>query len=1508
MITTQTLSRTPVASPMQPGRPRRVVTVLSQRRVGLVRLIETLLIGAMAYVPLLLVKPGIETSDTKTYLYLDPARFLRQAATTWDPSVALGTVTHQYIGYLFPMGPFYWFFSAIGVPVWVTQRLWLGSILFAAGAGVVYLGRTLNLRAPGRTVAAFAFMLSPYFLQYAGRISVILLPWAGLPFMVALAARALRHGGWKYPALFALVVAMVSGINATAVIYVGVAPLLWLIFAVAILRECSWGAACIAALKMALLTLLCCLWWIAGLVVEAGYGVDVLRYTETLATTASTSSPSQVIRGLGYWYFYGSDRLGPWTKSSVLYTQQLWLVALSYLAPVLAFLSAAVIRWRYRAFFAGLVLAGVVLSVGAYPFQHPTPAGSALKRFMSDTTAGLALRSTDRATPLVVLGIAMLLGAGIAAFRVRLPRLSLILALATLAAVIANNPAIFNGDAEVSSFFTQPAKLPSYERAAIKYLNANRTDTRVLAIPGNNFASYRWGDTVDPPEPAFLDRPFVTREEQVMGSIATANTLSALDDPIQVGTEQWNALAPIAQLLSAGDVLVQYDQRFEHYDTPQPQLLAQQLAVTPSGLADPVSFGTPQPNTPSYRDVDGEDLSNLDGLASPPPLVDYTVNDPRPITRAESDTGALVVAGDATGLEDLAAAGLLDTNSAIFYAGTLDKDPTQLKHLLADNASLVVTDTNRKQAFRWNTLLGDSGFTETPSDNPAKTDPNDFPLNLFPGAPTDAKTTASYGGAIDVTASSYGNPISYAPESDAYGAVDGSLDTSWNTGTFLSNPAGQWWQVKLSDAATADQITVVQPQNGNLSRWITRVTLTFDHGHPVTVNLGPSSRAASGQVITFPTRTFHTLRITIDKTSNDHEPVPAATAVGLAEVQIPGQQIVEVIKMPSDLLSAAGTASINNALTIDMSRQRVSPYLAPYRTDPETTISREFDLPTARTFTLSGSASISTLIPDDEIDRLVGRTTSGDSTVTAYSEGRLPGDAEATASAAADGNLTTAWQPGSGAAYQKGEWLEYDVNKSVTFDHLDLQVVADGRHSVPTSLQISTENGTRSVQLPPITDQHTLGATVSVPVSFPAISGRHIRITVTGVRIESATNFDSTTPVGLPLAIAEVGIPGVQVGPDPATLPGKCVSNLITIDGNPISVKVVGSTATALDDGEVSVVPCGADAAGITLGPGSHVIQTAPGHAPFTGWNLDQLVLGSAAGGGPATAAPFGSLAATQPGPAPAVTVTHQSTTSESLTVAGATQPFELVLGQSVNAGWRAVASPSSPSTHRGALHSVNLGPPQLVDGFANGWQVTAADLRALGAGGGGPFTVALEWTPQQRVWVALVVSGVTILVCVILGFVPVRRLLRRRRRNAANDPSTRDSVAAPRDGREDLPILSSPLSDHGARPRIYAIPIVAILTGAGAAAFVSLRVGLVVGVATLVALSLRWLRTVLTLASVGFLAAAATIIVIAQVHHTAAHNANLFVWVAVVALAADAVVVVTRQRRRERQQRQQSE
>ncbi len=1474
----------------------------------------TAVLAALAYAPLLAVRPGVVTPDTKTYLYLDPVRFLSQVAFMWNPTVALGTTTHEYIGYLLPMGPFFVVTHLLGVPVWAAQRLWMGSILFAAGAGVLYLSRVMGLRGPGPVAGAAAYMLSPYFLQYAGRISVILLPWAGLPFMLAFTIIALRRGGWREPALFAIVVALVSGINASSIIYVAVAPILWLVYAVVVLRESTWRHALGVGLRISVLTLGACLWWMAGLEIEAAYGVNTLKYTETVSSTSQTSNASEIIRGLGYWYFYGSDHLGAWSAAAVRFTQKISLLATSYAVPVLALVAAAFVRWRERAFFLVLLFLGLVLSVGPFPYTDPTRIGGALKDFMVNTTAGLALRSTDRATPVVLLALAMLLGSALTALWRRVSIVGIVTAVLVGGLVIANNPSLFNGEAISAGSLVQPATLPSYQLAAIAHLNATHPGTRVFAIPGNDFASYRWGNTVDTPQPALLNRSFVTREQQIMGSIATADTLYAVDGPYQDGTADTNALAPMARLMGAGDLLVEYDQRYEHYGVPHPKLLAQQLSQTPLGLSDPITFGSPRPNVSTYSTLNEADLAAPANLAWPAPLVDYTVANPRPMLRGESDSGAIVMEGDATGVNNLAGLGLLNNDNAIYYAGTLASDASQLKTLAGQGAQLVLTDTNRKQAFQWASMTANAGFTETPSDNPAKTDPRDSPIDLFPDAGISSKTVASYQGAVNVTSSSYGNGITYNPEYAAYSAIDDNFDTAWITGTFVPDPAGQWWQAQFANPVTADHITLVQPQHGDRSRFISSVTVTFDGKYPERFQLTNASHAEGGQTLTFPSRSFHTLRVTIDGTTNDHENFHSASAVGFAEVEIPGQTVRQVIDMPTQMLDTLGAASQSDRLSVVMTRERESQY--PPRSDPETTISREFTLPTARTFTLSGSASISALIPDDEIDALVGRSTSGaGGDITAYSSGRLPGDLNATASTTLDGNPTTAWQPGLGIAAQNGATLTYDLKGSHTFHQLNLQVIADGQHSVPTSMTIASGTQTRTVALPPIADSTVPGTTTSVPVTFAPLSGTHFVVTFNTVRAESASNYYSAGPLALPLGIAEIGFPGVSAAPTPPTLPGTCVSNLLTIDGKPISVKMVGTTQEALTGSEVQVVPCGPDAVGITLGAGTHIVETAAGHSPTcgaepqtcTGWDLDQLALDSAPGGGPGSAGfpttqgtPV--LSATQPGPAPTVTQTSSHIDTETAKVTGATQPFEFVLGESVDKGWKATAQPAAGAP--AGSHAVNLGGSQLTDSFANGWQITMADLHALG---GPDFTVTLTWTPQKVEWGALALSAGTLFLCLLLAFMPTRprrwlraRLPRRLRGPAGPDAPVRP--AAPFDApATTLPFFRDPAVRLSAHPLTF---VRALLIGAVTAGITSLvlpnDIALAVGAVVVAGLLLPWVRAIATVSGVAFIVAGALNVIQGQrVHHYAPgsnwagafqHAGNL-VWIGVALLLADGVI-----------------
>ena len=141
----------------------------------------------------------------------------------------------------------------------------------------------------------------------------------------------------------------------------------------------------------------------------------------------------------------------------------------------------------------------------------------------------------------------------------------------------------------------RPAEIPEYWNEAAAHLDEQGSDTRVLVLPGSDFASYRWGNTVDPLLPGLIDRPSVQRELIPYGSPASANLLNAFDLRLQERTADPDAVAAIARLLRAGDVLVQSDLQYERYNTPRPRNFWDFVLSAP-GLGEPVPFGPTDPN------------------------------------------------------------------------------------------------------------------------------------------------------------------------------------------------------------------------------------------------------------------------------------------------------------------------------------------------------------------------------------------------------------------------------------------------------------------------------------------------------------------------------------------------------------------------------------------------------------------------------------------------------------------------------------------------------------------------------------------------------------------------------------------------------------------------------------------------------------------------------------------------------------------------------------------------
>ena len=1433
-------------------------------------------------------------ADTKQYLYLDPTRLTSGAASMWDPNTGLGTVTHQNIGYLLPMGPYYSLIRWLGVPMWVGQRIWMGTLMVAAGLGVAYCARRLGLEGPGRSVAALAYALSPYILDYLDRISAILMPWAALGWMIGLVITASRTGRWRHPALFALVVALVGGVNATSILLVIAAPALWMFHSVWVSREVTLRRAAATALRLAVLSTLVSLWWAAGLWAEGRYGINILRVTETVPTVARTSSAAEVLRGLGYWYFYGWDKVQPWTQQSIPYTQSPWLLAVSFVLPAVAVLLGLVARWTYRSYCLALVGLGTVVAVGAFPYTHPSWFGALIKGASAGSTVALAMRSVDRIVPLVVIGLALLMGSGITGLRLRRPAFGLAAGAVCTGLVAANLPALWTGGL-IAANLSRPSELPSYWTQAASYLNSLGPASRVLGLPGEDFAAYSWGVTQDPVPPGLLTRPYVSRQVVPAGSPASANLLQALDEPIQEGTFDPAALAPVARLMSVGQILLQSDLQFERYHLPLPQVLYRELVPPPAGITGPVSFGAPNPAPVIRYPLDSEARLGLPtGTPQPPALSVLNVSDPRPLVRTEDPGAPLVIAGDGPGVVEAADAGLLAANPTLFYAAAMKGRPPP-------GATLVLTDTNPLANYRWGSLRDNVGAVQQPGAPGLSPSPSDYTLPVFPHETAADQTVAELTGVRSIQASQYGDSLSYTPENAPTNAFDGDASTAWSFGAHES-VKGIRIEARLLKPVTTDHVTLTQMRvTRPVKRRITEVTLLFDHAKPVTVRLGAASLSPAGQTVSFPARTFSDFELVVDAaTGGADKRYDGLPPVGFSSISIPHvPTVTRTLRLPTDLLGAEGAASLGHPLDILMQRSRAP---EPPRHDPEPFFSRTFQLPTARTFSLSGTAEINEGDSDYLINQLIGLTPAGPLpparpaagpavVVAANSSTRLVGDRSARANQAVDGNPHTAWIAETGP--QAGEWLSVTLNRDVTFDHLDLQVVNDGRHSLPSRITVTTSSGSRTVDVPvpAVGAGRPQGSTTAVPVSFPALTGRTVRVTVDSVRPVKALDYYSTfagIEDTLPVGIAELGLPDVVQPPAPAAVPAVCTGKLLRIDGRPVDVEVTGATSAALAGRQLSLRPCGNSVGGIRLGPGPHTVLTSP-RLP-TGWSIDQLWLGSAAGGAAAASGAVTTTAAIRP-PAPApVTVDGQSRTSLTVSVHTTGRPFWLVLGQSFNSGWSATVA-----------HGRSLGPPRLIDAFANGWYVPA--------GPPGVMVVHLTWTPQTVIWAALGVSAASLIGCTLLGFAPGAVALRRRRglRSGTGDPLVPPGV---RSGPASWRALAGCPERGAPRPGAGWPTVLAGAVGWGLlVAFVSRpSTGAVAALAAVVAA--RWAagRAVCRAAALVALSAVAVYAVVQQVRYrywptidwpADLSSANDIAWLGLALLGSDLVGAALRMRSR---------
>ena len=1350
--------------------------------------VQRWIILGLAYVPLLFNDPGRLAADTKAYLYLDPGRLMERATSMWQPEVAMGTVTHQNIGYLWPMGPYFWLADALGMPDWLAQRLWLGTVLAAAGLGVTWLLRTLgwgvdrqgnrlklNGLEGGILVASLAYMLSPYVLNYVDRHSVILLPWAGLPWMLGLTERALRTTGWRHPAIFGLVALTVGGVNASSLLLVGLGPVVWLLWS-GLERSVSWRRVLGAGARIGLAFLATGLWWMIGLAVQAGHGLPTLHLTENYRVVSDAATAPELFRGLGYWYFYGQGRLGAWIEPSTSYTR--WALPLSFALPLLALLAAAAVRFRHRGHALALVVVGILVGIGAHPYDAPSFLGRIFREWTL-TDAGLALRSTPRALPLSLLGLAICLGAGVAAVARWRPRVEGTVTLLLCFLVVANLSPLWQGEM-LGTLVQRPEEIPNAWNAAAAHLDAKGNETRVLEIPGSDFAAYRWGNSGDPVLPGLMDRPHVARELIPQGSPASAALLVALDTEIQEGRLAADALAPLARLMGVGDVVLRSDLQFERFRTPRPADLWAEVRDAP-GFAPLVGFGEPVPNVagPDRPLLDQHTLSRPVDADHPAPVVVMPVADPTPIIRTADPSRPILVSGDAEGIVAAAGEGLLEAGRPLFLTGSFSDDPARVNQLVGPGTRIVLTDSNRKDGHRWGTIRETAGYTERLDEDPLRLDLSDHALTVVADRPGVRTVAVQRGLRVDSTG--YGNPVTFTPGDRPFHAIDGDPDTAWSVGAF-NHVIGERLGLTLDKPEVVAYLVLQQARLRGQNRWITELAVGLDGHPPVVVGLDESSRVAPGQRIALPAgeavrRIMLEIRST-DVGSLDH--YAGVTGVGFAEVLVGGPDggelsADETIVLPTDLTDAIQKSGMDDPgaeVAVVLTRQRSDPR-DPVRTEPERAMDRTFETPWRRTFTIRGEARLSAHAPDGLLNALLRDPLSGTATATAS----LAGDLFSRARSAFDGDPATAWQAPIGI--QEGHVVTLALNAPREYRNLVLTYRADGLHSAPGRVTVLGDKGpVGTVSLDGALWDRDTGV-VQVDLDVPAFTSRTLSIRIDEVQERLTMNWYSGLPDILPVGIIEVG-GEAAIGPSfakpPRDLDTGCRSDLVVLDETPLPIRITGMTVDAQARRPLSVEICDGP---IELAAGAHRLRIRPG--AWSGYDLDRLVLVS-------TGAVPSAVRAV-----PDLHIAMEGRTAIDVRATGSDGSFWLVLGQSHSDGWRLDLD---GGTVNGTTTDVS---PTLVDGFANGWLVTPT--------GDGPVDLDLRWVPQRLVRLGLSLSLLAAVGCLLAAW----------------------------KGRGDVGplVLKPPVLVSGHRRRLMPLPVTeatVVALGAGAFALVNLPGWSVVG------------------------------------------------------------------------------
>ncbi|HEY1842870.1 MAG TPA: DUF3367 domain-containing protein [Mycobacterium sp.] len=1261
--------------------------------------------------------PGQISPDTKLDLTANPLRFLVRATNLWNSELPFGQAQNQAYGYLFPHGTFFVAGHLLGLPGWITQRLWWALLLTVGFWGLLRVAEALGIGSPtSRAVAAAAFALSPRVLSTLGSISsetlpIMLAPWVLLPTILAL-----RGGDSNGPSVRRLAgqagvaVALMGAVNAIATLAGCLPAVIWWACHRPNRRWWRYTAWWLLALMLAMT------WWLVALVLMARISPPFLDFIESSGVTTQWSSLVEVLRGTDSWTPFVAPNA---TAGASLVTGSVAILATALVAAAgLAGLAMSCMPARGR--LVTMLLVGVVLLGAGYSGGLGSPLAQHVQAFLD--AGGAPLRNVHKLESLIripiVLGLAQLLG------RIPLPGSApkplwlkafthperhkrAAVGIVVLTALMAATSLAWTG--RITPPGTYDA-IPRYWQDTADWLSAHNTGVptpgRVLVVPGAPFATQLWGTSHDEPLQVLGDSPWGVRDSIPLTPPPTIRALDSVQRLFAAGMPS-AGLADTLARQGISYVVVRNDLDPDASRSARPILVHRAITGSPR-LLKVAQFGAPVGPGPVSGFVTDS------GLRPRYPAVEIyrvtaTAGDPAAPYLADLDQMPRVDGGPEALLrldERRRLSGRPPLGPALM---TADAVGTGLPAPV-----VTVTDTPLAREIDYGRVDNHASAIRAAGDT--RHTFNRVPDYPSPGAQTVYGSWT--GGRLTASSSSSDSTVlpDVATAASPAAAIDADSATAW-VSNGLQSAVGQWLQVDFDHPVTNSVITIT-PSATTVGAQVRRVevetatgttTLRFDEaGKPVSAALpyGETPWVRVTAIGTDDGSPGVQFAIT-DLSITQYDARGFAHPVNLRHTALvpapPPNAAVAQWDLGSDPLGRPGCA-------MGLTNVQCAPSMA-LATESPATFSRTLSVPAPMSVTPTvwvrarSGPKLADLVAEPDTTRA-----RGDSDLV---------DVLGAASAATDGDPATAWRaPQQVVQHKTPPTLTLTLPRPTEVTALRITPSTAQVPAHPTVIAVDVGDG------PQVRTLKTAGRQ-DVPLK-PRITDT---VTISlldwkDVIDRTALGFDQLKPPGL-AEIAALGTDGKPIAAADATrnrvreITVDCEHGpIIAIAGRFVHTAVHTTVGALLDGAPVTAQPC--DPQPIMLPTGQQELLVSPG---------PQFVVDGAGLSGP-PAARLPTAAAT-----PASTGMWGPSRRE-VRVDEAKSTRALVVPESINAGWVARTSYGTRLT------------PLAVNGWQQGWVLPAGtsgtitltfapnSLYRVGLAGGLallPLLALLAWWPQRR-------------------------------------------------------------------------------------------------------------------------------------------------------------------------------